>query len=140
MIHDTRLDIDPVEQHDVVEYLQMVVFKLVYVQSAEVNGVAVFVSYLVCHRRVADVVAVAPYDFCVTITFRVVGHAQRCREVELSLLEVIAEGGLQRQIAVRREGVSRVQLHLVRQSPSAVVSQVERVDDGRQVELCHIRF
>ena len=87
------------------------------------------VDYL-CYAGVADVIAVAPDDLRISIALGVVGHSEGSREVELSLLEVVAEGGFQCQVSVGREGVAGIESHLVGEPSCLTVSDVEGVDDG----------
>ena len=85
----TRLDVEPVEKHDVVEHAEVVVVEHVDVRIVEVERVAMFVVDDIGHCGVADAVAVTILDLCVSITLRVVGHTEGQFEEELLQLEVV---------------------------------------------------
>ena len=130
VVDDTRLDIKPVEHHDVVEYLQVGVLEFVEVGIVEVDAVGIFFLECLLHAGVTDGVAITPDDLCITIALRVVGHSQGGCEVELLLTEVITEGGVERQIAVLVPGVTHTEFHLVTNTTACTITQVEGIDDG----------
>ena len=109
----TRLDIQPVEEHDIVEGTDIGVFELVYFHIRKVEGVAIFFLDLFLHRRIPDAVTVTESQFGISVTFRVVGHSQRGIEEELPDLEVIAEVGVALQVTVEREGILETQFQFV---------------------------
>ena len=134
VVGDTCLDVEPVEEHDVVEGLQVGVLELVDIRLVEVDGVVIAFCEHILHAGVADGVAVTPDNLCITIALRVVGHTEGGGEVELRLLEVITEGGVEREITVLVPGVARAEFHLVAKSTGVAIAEVKGIDDGRETD------
>ena len=101
MIDESALDVEPGENHDVIEHPEVVVAELVHVPHIFDERVWIQLIDDLLHAGVADAVTIAVYDLSISVTFRVVGHAQRRGEVELSLFEVIADGRVEGQVTVR---------------------------------------
>ena len=100
MEDDTGFEIQPVEEHDVVEGADIGVLELVHLHIREVEGVAKLLLDQFFYGRVADTVTVTRRQLGISVTLRVVGHSQWRIEEELLDLEIIAEIGIQRQISV----------------------------------------
>ena len=101
MVDESSLNIEPIEEHNIVEHLKVSVLELMHIGIVEIdNAVGIQFFYLLCHTAVADRIAVTPYNLCVSVAFWVIGHSEWCSEVDLPLLEVITEGWVQRQISV----------------------------------------
>ena len=134
VIDEAALNVEPRENHDVVEHPEVVVTELVHIPFVLDERVLIDLVDDFLYAGVTDTVPVAVDDLRISVTFRVVGHAQRRGEVELSLFEVIADGGVEGQVTVWREGVSGAQSHLIAQTMMLTVAEVERVDDWRETE------
>ena len=82
----------------------MVVLELVHILVVERDGITVCVTDGVHDGGVADAVAVTIDHLHISVSLRVVDHTHWHIEVNLLLLEVIADGGLDVEIAVLGEG------------------------------------
>ena len=75
MESETRLDVYPIERHDIVGDTQVVVIECVKVFVAYVNTVAKFLVYLVNDAGMASAVSVTVNYLYVTVALRVIVEA-----------------------------------------------------------------
>ena len=103
MYDNTRLDVQPVENHDVIVQSEIVVVELVYIRVCEVDAVVMSLVDGIHHCAVADAVTITIDDFSITIAFRVVDHLDGNGEIELILLEIVTDGRFDVQVSVLGE-------------------------------------
>ena len=78
----------------------------------------------ILHKGGTDAVTVGIDDLRITVTLWVVDHLYGDFVVDLLLLEVVTDGGLDVQITVIRETESGAQLHLVTKTTAAAVADI----------------
>ena len=128
------LEIEPVEDHDIIEHTQFIVRELVDVYIIEVQGVAMLVVDGLCHLTVGDAVTISIDNLRITVSFRVVGHTQGQGEVELTELEVVTEVRIESQVTMGGERIARSQVDLVAEATRIAPTQLEGIQQGRHAE------
>ena len=106
MVVKACLDVEPFEDHDIVERPQFIVCKLVNIPCLEVQRVTMLVVDRLRHLSVGDPIAVTIDNLRITVSFRVVSHTQGNGEVKLLELEIITKAGIEGEVTIGREGVA----------------------------------
>ena len=118
---ETRLDVYPVEEHDVVSHAHVIVIEQFHLPS-QLDSVLMLVAYFVGHAGVTGAVAVSIDHLHITVALGIVVEAQGNGEVELLVLEVVAEPGVELEEAVGIEIVFGTEAYLLRQTLAVTVA------------------
>ena len=136
VVNQTGRHLKPVCYTYIIDHLEVVVVEILQLAQLFVSSRLRSVVDLINNAGVDDSITVSPYHLCISISFRIVRHAEWGSKVELLDFEIITQAWCESEVSMSIPSVLHADFHFIRQTPTLTIAQIQRVEERRRLDTC----